>query len=709
MAPPYSTPALRDVVERASVFNAAAAARLQPFAASYQSSVAIVRRLPENVEGSSTIEQVAGIYRWSPSGVFQQHRAGYRVQTVGVPLPGASLLANGWVLPPQVGERLSLLNPSRPLAELRPSDEVAQAAADGVLHPLSLERTGTYFFRGGDTVAIEMPDHVSQRLVRVEVWPRTDLGERAAVFRGAIYLDPGTGALWRIRGQILTVGGEPAGGIGGVVNAAVANALMLDVANTEVRGAGWYPSYQWIELQAQMPLSTELFTSIRIVTRLSAVITATGGDSIALGPLAPQAAGLTMAPADSLGSYRDWSSPPGTAIAEVHGAALADVGPVRARPTGPPTLAPRGTTMIDFLRYNRVEGLFLGAAGTLRLRDAAPGVTVKGGLGYATRQDVLRPQLTATWLTGDWFVTARGERALDLATKFPDPLDWGRGLRALFSVDNYDYIDRWNAAIGLGRYLSRHRAGLARVEVGWAQDYATTALVENGPFGQNFSPNPAVDRGSYLRTLIRVEVSPEISARFARPGIGFRARYERGDGDLRYDRYQLGVVARANIGRILLTLVGDGGVVTGPDMPTQQLFLLGGPGSLPGYEYDQFAGDRAWLARGLVSLPLPLLDNPIPLGNRFSLPPIAPALSFRLYAGQAEASSPAASAAIGRLGTRPNPDGGADIPLAAPSEGVRATTEIRLTLFGTLIGLGVARPLEAGAKWKFQLALAQAF
>ena len=107
----YSTPALRDVVERAAVYNAAASAQLRPFAAQYQSSVGVVRRLPDNVEGSATIEQMAGIFRWTPDGVFQQHQTGYRVITVGVPLPGASLLANGWVLAPLVGERLLVLAP----------------------------------------------------------------------------------------------------------------------------------------------------------------------------------------------------------------------------------------------------------------------------------------------------------------------------------------------------------------------------------------------------------------------------------------------------------------------------------------------------------------------------------------------------------------------------------------------------------------------
>jgi hypothetical protein len=666
-----------------------------------------VRRLPDNVEGSATIEQMAGIFRWTPAGVFQQHQTGYRVITVGVPLPGASLLANGWVLPPLIGERLRVLQPSGPLEELSAADSL-ESPEGGPLHPLSLSRAEVYFFRGGDTVEIETPDRVVERLVRVEVWPRTDLTQRTSVFRGSLYLDPATGGLRRLRGQILAVGGPPHSGFAKVLNAALANAMLLDVVNTEVPGVGLFPTFQWIELQVQMPLSNESYTAVRLVTRLGTVTTTAQPDSAATGPLLPQAAGLTSADADSLGNYRAWSFPPGDALARVRGRELADVGPVRARPTGPPTLAPRGTNGADFLRYNRVEGLFLGAAATLRLRDAAPGLSLRGGVGYATKAEIVRPQLSLTWARGNWAVTARGERAIDLATKFPDPLDYGRGLRAIFAADNYDYIDRWKATLGVSRYLSRRRAGMARVEVGWTEDRPTPALITNGPFGQNFFPNPGVDPGRYLRTLVRFDVSPEISPRFARPGVGFRLRYERGDGDLEYNRYQAGFTARANAGRALLTLVGDGGVVTGSALPAQQLFLMGGQGSLPGYEYDQFAGTRAWLARGLISIPLPFLDNPIPLGQGIALPPVNPSISFRLYAGQAEASDPAGLAAIGRLGTRPDANG-APLPYAQPSQGVRATTEIRLTLFGSLIGLGVARPLEAGAKWKFQFALGQVF
>jgi hypothetical protein len=576
------------------------------------------------------------------------------------------------------------------------------------VHPLSLSRSQFYYYRGGDTVDIETPERVLQRLVRVEVWPRTDLPSRTSLFRGAIYLDPATGGVRRLRGQILTVGGSPSSGFGKVLNAALANAMLLDVVNSEVPGLGLFPTFQWIELQVQMPLSTESFTAVRLVTRLGTITTEADAPGAATGPVLPQVAGLTSAEPDSLGNYRGWSFAPGEALARVRGRELADVGPVRARPTGPPTLAPRGTNGADFLRYNRVEGLFLGLAATLRLRDAAPGWSLRGGVGYATKSDIVRPQLSVTWSRDNWIVTARGERAIDLATKFPDPLDYGRGLRAIFAADNYDYIDRWKATFGVSRYLSRRRAGMARVELGWTEDRQTPALIDNGPFGQNFFPNPGVDPGRYLRTLVRLEVSPEISPRFARPGIGFRLRYERGDGDLEYNRYQAGFTARANVGRALLTLVGDGGVVTGSVLPAQQLFLMGGQGSLPGYEYDQFAGDRAWLARGLISIPLPFLDNPIPLGQSIALPPVNPSISFRLYAGPAETAGAAGLAAIGRLGTRPDANG-TPIPYAQPSSGVRATTEIRLTLFGSLIGLGVARPLEAGAKWKFQFALAQVF
>lgn len=702
----YSSAALRATIDRAVVQNAVAAIQVRSFAANYQSSIAVLKRLPEHIEGSSAVDQVAGVYRWSRSGVYEQHVIGRRIRTTGKALPPTGLPANGWVIPPPVGEAFCPLVPSRAVVTMAVMDSLESPTCDGPLHPLSLDRDELYRFSGGDTTALERHDGRVERLVRIEVWPRADFSGQAAAFRGSIYLDPENGHLRRIRGQVLSLGGPAPTGLAGILATTFSSALMMDLELDEVPGVGLVPTYQWIELQVRQPLTSDIYTVIRMVTRLRDLSSteAPGG-----GPLSPQVAGKSFAPDDSTGDFRAWTSAPGYDIGRVLDRDLADVGPLRSRAVGQPTLTPRASGGFDYFRYNRVEGVFIGAVATLRLRDAAPGLSFKGGVGYATKEEVVRPQLTVNWNHDQWFLTARGERTLDLATKFADPLDYGRGIKPLISSDNYDYIDRWNAAIGVGRYLRRHRAGLARVDIGYARDGATPALIGKGLFGQTFLPNPTVEPGSYLRTVVRLDVSPDISSRFTRTGLSLRIRYERGDGDLSYNRYQAGFSARANLRRVVLTLVGDGGIATGAALPTQQLFLLGGQGSLPGYRFDQFAGDQAWLARGLISVPIPIFDDPVRLAGRFSLPAPSPSISFRLYAGQTEVSSAAMQAAVTRLGTRANPDGPGTIPYAATTDGIRASAEFRLSFFGNLFGVGFAKPLEPSGKWKFEFSVGQTF
>jgi hypothetical protein len=71
---------------------------------------------------------------------------------------------------------------------------------------------------------------------------------------------------------------------------------------------------------------------------------------------------------------------------------LADVGPPRFGPDGSPVPFLRSSTSTDFLRYDRVEGLFTGLAVTLRLRDAFPGLSFRANGGSSSCQQHLEPK-----------------------------------------------------------------------------------------------------------------------------------------------------------------------------------------------------------------------------------------------------------------------------------------------------------------------------
>ena len=110
----------------------------------------------------------------------------------------------------------------------------------------------------------------------------------------------------------------------------------------------------------------------------------------------------------------------------------------------------------------------------------------------------------------------------------------------------------------------------------------------------------------------------------------------------------------------------------------------------------------------MVNIPLPFLANPIKLGPKVSMPALAPSISLRFYGGWAEASDAEASASLARLGTTYNNDGQV-VQYSVPSDGAKASGEIRLSLFGSLIGFALAKAFEPGTLWRFNVDLGLAF
>jgi hypothetical protein len=215
-----------------------------------------------------------------------------------------------------------------------------------------------------------------------------------------------------------------------------------------------------------------------------------------------------------------------------------------------------------------------------------------------------------------------------------------------------------------------------------------------------------------------LEFHPDVTAEFVRPGVGARLAYERGDLGLEWQRIEGRVTART--GWRALSLVGrvDGGMLAGKDRLPQQLFELGAFESLPGYDYKEFAGDRAAVARGYTMLALPVLRAPIRLTRRYLLPGPTPALSAGIHAGWAEASGPAARSAIALLGSRIDPVTGAPIldpvsglpvPVSRPTDGWRATVSAGVRFFGGSVFLGVARPVDHAGPWKGVFGIGGAF
>jgi hypothetical protein len=205
-----------------------------------------------------------------------------------------------------------------------------------------------------------------------------------------------------------------------------------------------------------------------------------------------------------------------------------------------------------------------------------------------------------------------------------------------------------------------------------------------------------------------LEINPQVSGLFVDRGVGLSLSYDRADGDLSWQRVEARTAARREIGPFQLYARGDVGTLLGTPAP-QVMFELGGDLGLSGYDYKEFAGDRAALVRAVLGYTLPILRAPIRLPNALVLPGLAPGLAAGIHGGWTEISSDAARQALLELGTRIDPGSQLPVPLSSPTGGMRASAEFLVTFFSGALALGVTRPIDQAGRWKFTGRIGQGF
>jgi hypothetical protein len=414
---------------------------------------------------------------------------------------------------------------------------------------------------------------------------------------------------------------------------------------------------------------------------------------------------VTWAPTDSVSAYRDWDKPLGEQTGAVHADDFDDVAPDVWRADGPPRLNLFPNSLGRILRFNRVEGLFTGVAPSVDFRSAAPGVSATVYGGWAWTEQTARGGASVSYHVGEYTYGARAQRELASTNDFAPALGGDGGLGALLgSVDNYDYVDRRTALASITRVLGSLDVGLATLQFGAGDDRGDSARLTQGLIrGAGFRPNRGVDDGSYGIVMADLEIHPGVRGDFVQPGFGLRAHYEGGAGDLTWQRAELGLSARRYFGPITLTARADGGVLLGANPPPQQLFELGGDESLPGYEYKQFAGDRAALFRTFASYRFPILQRPIRV-RRYLVPGFAPGIAVGAQGGWTQISSAAAQRSVDQLGA-----GWSITPVSQATGGVRTTVGGGITLFSDVLHLGLARPVDHPAPWRFVVGFGAVF
>lgn len=711
---PCASEAVCRLLESAAAANRALMLTPGGYRAVVETETATLGRVEGRIEGATLLEQTSSTVRWSPDGGFAQHVVGSRSFPNAIPISRLAFLRIGWVAPTLSGERLPVIPRNAP-GETRFSETLSgPLAPDIVVHPLASDRETYYRFSGGTTVTRSI-DGSERTVISLEVMPVATLPREETLFEGEMDLDPESHAVVRLLGRFKAVG-RPKRGMMSLANLFEPKETLVDLVNQRLADGSWVPRTQRFEIESSSSRAWGFGSARRVISRFhDAEPLPKRPGALAIGSTTTGYS-LTTAPRDSLRRFRGWRTHSGTMTQSVAGADFSRFRADLLQPTGHPTVRVQGYHPGEFLRVNKVEGIFTGISVLARLRDAAPGIALHATGGYAWSEKSFRGDGGAAWETGPWLLEASGGRTIEVTNKFREQFD-NPVLGAMFGRDSWDYLDRLGGGLGVTRRLDQS-GSIAQFEVAAVEDRALVRHMEKSLVGVRLRDNRNSVEGNYFRARALLELNPVPSPDFAYDGIGFRGEVEHGAGDLDYTRVEARVVVRKSLVPFIFIGRVHGGAVFADNPPPQQLFELGGPAGLPGYEYKEFAGDRALLFRTRLTYPLPMLDTPLRIGRGVTLPSLSPAISFGWQTGIADVRNAGGTAAVRALGDKrddktgelvTDPLTGNPLPAAVPTDEFHHSIDIRIGFFGDALAVGIARALEPGRKNRFIFAFGRQF
>jgi len=707
----YASAQLKAIIEDAVRFNRLVPPGLGAYRAQMESEISIGSQRPDKGERAYSVEQVASELAWNRTGAFEQHVIGYRSQAMGLQFATIGFMRNAWAVPSLYGNRLALLfGRDTTLRDPPLGRQRTYRSTVFAVHPLAEDRERTYRYRGGDTVVVLSMNGREIPIVRVEVTPRADVPDESVIFTGELDLDATRRHLVRMRGYFAHVGG-PAPKFRLFHRSRLQSIAFVELVNSEVDQMYWLPSYQRFEAQAAAPFIGDARAVFRIVSRMRGYeITAPADEGAAVAITGPadtlrlRKHRISFAPVDSMKDFTAWRDEMGVMSSAVAATDFDDVAPDLWRATGPPTTSVRPERVDDVVHVNRIEGVWTGLGITRRFREQAPGLMVRAIAGYAWSERTSRGRAIAEYSRTRTRYALRAGRSLDITNDFRVAFDSGNATNAIVGVDDYDYVDRRSAMLSAARLLPGRFGSAVRVDAGVVDDRSARVHMDRSIIGRKlFRENRAVLEGRYARSALTFDWRPDVNGDMMRVGYGGRVYYERGDGDLNYQRIEVRGATRWNSGRVTVAGRVDVGQVSGRVIPPQQIFELGSSEALPGYGFKEFAGDRAALFRGVAMYRLNFWNVPVPITRRLWLPNPAPALAVGLQAGWTEISSNAARVAIAQMSVHDPNLLATWRPASRASGGVRATVTGGVRFFGGAVGALVAHPIDEPGKWRLML------
>jgi hypothetical protein len=705
----YATAALKSAVAAAALANRDAPSALAAYRAHLESEIGLLIVDTLGRERIGQVEQIASRAMWSRDSGYNAHILGYRTQSAGVPMSMLGFI-KAYSLPMLYGERLLLgfEGTDESLGGVRGRGSRRDTII--AVHPFAADRDRYYMFSGGDTVAVLTVGQRKIPLVRIRVKPNMGSESGFAAFDGEIDIDANRYDIVRMRGEFV-INKLPSPSLTArliLKGTGTVGVAYAEFVNAEYDERYWLPATQRIELQAQVAMLGGMRSVIRVVSKFSDFDI--DDTAATVGPTPPAAytrRRITFAPSDSMSAYSGWLDPMGTATSSVSANDFSDIAPPAWKGAGPPryTLYPSQPGRV--VHYDRVEGLFTGAELSLSMRDAAPGVTARAHGGWAWTEQTARGGIAMSKATNTSTSALLADRSLVSTADFRTDLDeGGSSIGAFFgSVEDVDYVDRWSARVINTRVLGSVQRGLISGQLGFARDVDAPANLTHGPIRRSvlFLPNRHAATGNYAFGVIDYELHPNVTGVFLGSGVGASIHVESAAGQLSWTRTEATLSARSNVGPVTIASRMSGGAVFSADLPPQTLFEIGGNSFLSGYRYKEFAGDRAAIfsAIGLYSFPIFRAPHRI---NRFLIPGLSPGFGGGIEGGWTQISNDAASRAVLALG-----DGTTANAVSRATGPVRSDASVGLTFFGHAFHVGVARPLDHPAPWRWIAGFGQGF
>ncbi len=346
-----------------------------------------------------------------------------------------------------------------------------------------------------------------------------------------------------------------------------------------------------------------------------------------------------------------------------------------------------GRSISDFVHFNRVEGLTVGAG---LLSRVGSGVSIPMRVGYGFSDHELKGS------AGLSFERASGAAvSLSLFRSYREVSDEGERSRAVNSIAaqefGSDYSDMFDVRGGSVRLRAAMMSGvIPSIEISVEQH--EPLAVHARPASGKFQPTVLADNIDETRASIILERPNRVSVLgFEVRGriVGELASWEpnrccaNGRASLRRALFSTQMERPVGANRLVFQAYG-GTVRSGWEVPAQHLFYLGGPVTAPGYEFHAFSGSSALAAR--VEWRFPVAFPTIPLGRYGRTPSTAPLAPFLNIAGISGTNSTV------RNGMTPRRNGW------YPSIGVGLLPVLEL------VRLDIARGLRDG-RWTFSIDL----